>query len=174
MQSKPRRQAKQLLQHRWVAAATGQTPCWKLQRNFWAGSSSSLGTLEKQAVPQAQTPSSSWMPQAQMPRWRWRQPAATPQKQLITAGGPCHRPRCHAGSCSGTFETPEKEAVPQAQTLSWVPQAQTASWRWTASGYARRTVDCSRGALPETPTPCRKLQRNFWGGSSSSLGRLKK
>ena len=55
------------------------------------------------------------MPQAQTPSWRWRQPAATPgeqlsqqRKQAATPGKqllqPCHRPRCHAGSCSGTFE----------------------------------------------------------------------
>ena len=85
------------------AVPQAQTSCWKLQRHFAGGSSSSLGTLEKEAVPQAQTPSSRWMPQAQTRRWRGRQPAATPEKQLVAAEAPCHRPRYHAGSCSGTF-----------------------------------------------------------------------
>ena len=35
------------------------------------------------------------------PCWRCTQQAATPGKQLLQ---PCHRPRCHAGSCIGTFE----------------------------------------------------------------------
>ena len=61
----------QLSQQRRVEAAA---------KLFCGASSSSLGTLQKEAVPQAQTPSG--MPQAQTPSWRWRHPAATPEEEL--------------------------------------------------------------------------------------------
>ena len=61
----------------------------KLQRDFWGGSSGSLGTLEKEAMPQE---TASWMPQAQTPSWRRTQGKRLRQKNSWL------------GSCSGTFE----------------------------------------------------------------------
>ena len=73
---------------------------WKLQRSLWGGSSSSLGTLEKEAVPQAGA-----------------------ELEMEATSGDARRTVVvveAAGSCCGAFEgvkqqsrKTEKEAVPQ-------------------------------------------------------------
>ena len=96
---------------------------WEAAARLLRGSSGSLGTLEKEAVPEE---TASWMPQAQTPSWRWTQ-----QKRL-------RQKNSWLGSCSETFEggqaavsedykkrpcqrssslrTLQKEEVPQAHT----------------------------------------------------------
>ena len=125
-----------------------------LSHDFWGGSSGSLGTVEKEAVPEE---TASWMPQAQTPSWRRTQGKRLRQKNSWL------------GSCSETFEGGQA-AVSEHRKRGRA----TGDGNLDATGPdAKLETDTRKAATPEEQL-VGKLQRNFWGGSSSSLGRLKK